>query len=386
MAYENITYEMLLDRMLNRISNSLDKREGSLLYNSNAPAAAELQELYIQLDNILNETFVDTCTREYLLKRMSERGLYPNPATKAVLKCVITPSDISDDKVIGARFNIDNLNYTVIGFTDPETRDGLNAGEFKIECETAGDAGNYTIGNLTVIENEIIGMISATIPSNAVLIRGDDEEDTESCRQKYYNSLNTTAFGGNIEDYKHKIKDTSLMGVTVGAVKVFPNTDASGTSGKGGHVRILILDSDLNLATPTLIGAVQEKIDPTIDGSGVGIAPIGHIVHIDTTTEEDVYVKITGTLVDGVTFDSIKSDISDQINIYLNSVKQDWEDTESLLINAQRLYSYISLVTGFEELITVKFTNADGSVDYDSVSIADSKLPKLVDVTFVSGV
>lgn len=384
MAYENITYEMLLERMLGRIADGIDKREGSLLYNSNAPAAAELQELYIQLDNILNETFVDTCSREYLLKRMSERGLYPNPATHAILKCVVTPSTISDNLIIGARFNIDNLNYVCIPFDDVNTRDGLAAGEFKLKCEAAGDIGNYPIGNLLVIENEIIGMENIVIPSNAVLIRGDDEEDTESCRQKYYDSLNTTTFGGNKEDYKHKIKDSAIMGATVGAVKVFPNTDANGVSGKGGHVRIFILDSDFNLATDELIDTVQEKIDPTKDGNGVGIAPIGHIVHIGTTTEEKVYVKITGTLANGVTFESIKSDIAEQINAYLQIVKRDWENEDILLLNAQRLYSYISLVTGFEELIMVKFTNESGTTSYDSVSINDNKIPVLTDVMFVT--
>lgn len=386
MAYDHITYELLLDRMLNRIPNSLDKREGSLLYNSNAPAAAELQELYIQLDNILNETFIDTCSREYLLKRMSERGLYPNPATKAVLKCVITPSNIPDSSIIGHRFNIDNLNYICVEFNDPSTRDGLAAGEFKIECETAGDVGNYPIGNLIVIGNEIEDMQSAVIPSNAVLIRGDDEEETESCRQKYYDSLNTTTFGGNIEDYKHKIKDSTAMGVAVGAVKVFPNTDASGVSGKGGHVRIFILDSDLNIATSELIGKIQDKIDPTNDGSGMGIAPIGHIVHIDTTTEEKVYVKLTGSLVDGITFDAIKTNIEDQIKIYINLIKQDWENQDTLLLNAQQLYSYIASVTGFEELITVKFTDANGTASYDSISVTGNKIPSLENVTFIAGV
>jgi len=316
---------------------------------------------------------------------MSERGLYPNPATHAVLKCVITPSTITDNLVIGNRFNIDNLNYTCIAFTDPATRDGLAAGEFKLQCETAGDAGNYPIGNLIIIGNEIEGMESAVIPSNAVLLRGDDEEETESCRQKYYNSLNTTTFGGNIDDYKHKIKDTNAMGATVGAVKVFPNTDKNGVSGKGGHVRIFILDADLNLATPTLIETIQDKIDPTNDGNGSGIAPIGHIVHIDTTTEEAVHVKITGKLVDGMSFDDIRVDVEERLNAYIQLIKQDWENQSSLLLNAQQLYSYISSVTGFEELTLVKFTDAAGTAAYDSISVANNKIPSLGNVTFVVG-
>ena len=61
--YENITYALLLNRMLEKalsINNNLDTREGSLVWLGNAPAAVELQNLYIQLDTVLNETFADS--------------------------------------------------------------------------------------------------------------------------------------------------------------------------------------------------------------------------------------------------------------------------------------------------------------------------------------
>lgn len=84
--FENITYEMLLDRMLDRVPNTIDKREGSIIYDALAPAAVELQQMYIELDVILNETFADTASRTYLIRRAAERGIAPNAATKAVLK------------------------------------------------------------------------------------------------------------------------------------------------------------------------------------------------------------------------------------------------------------------------------------------------------------
>ena len=74
--YENITYALLLNRMLEKalsINNNLDTREGSLVWLGNAPAAVELQNLYIQLDTVLNETFADTASRDYLILRAAER-------------------------------------------------------------------------------------------------------------------------------------------------------------------------------------------------------------------------------------------------------------------------------------------------------------------------
>ena len=70
--YEGITYELLLDRMLKKAletNGKLDTREGSLIWLGQAPAAVELQNLYIALDTILNETFADTASRPYLIQR-----------------------------------------------------------------------------------------------------------------------------------------------------------------------------------------------------------------------------------------------------------------------------------------------------------------------------
>lgn len=76
--YENITYEELVKRMMDRAlasNKNLDSREGSILWLAEAPAAVELQNLYIALDNVLKETFADTASRDYLILRARERGL-----------------------------------------------------------------------------------------------------------------------------------------------------------------------------------------------------------------------------------------------------------------------------------------------------------------------
>ena len=112
--YEHITYDGLIKRMMERAlthNKNLDSREGSLLFLAEAPAAVELQHQYIALDNILQETFADTASREYLILRAKERGLSPTPATPAVLEMTITPADLS--LPMGERFSIGELNYYV---------------------------------------------------------------------------------------------------------------------------------------------------------------------------------------------------------------------------------------------------------------------------------
>ena len=69
--YEHITFDVILERMMDRVPNNIDKREGSIIYDALAPAAVELAQMYIELDVILNETFADTASREYLIRRAS---------------------------------------------------------------------------------------------------------------------------------------------------------------------------------------------------------------------------------------------------------------------------------------------------------------------------
>ena len=78
MAYENQTYETILARMMKRVTDeypNLDDREGSLIFNALAPAAMELAIAYIELDNVRNECFVDTATRDYIFIACEEMGI-----------------------------------------------------------------------------------------------------------------------------------------------------------------------------------------------------------------------------------------------------------------------------------------------------------------------
>ena len=109
--YENMTYEVILQRMLNRVPDTMNKREGSIIFDALAPAAVELQNMYIEFDWMLNQSFADTASREYLIKRAAERGIEPEKATNAILESVFDA-----DIPFGSRFSLDKLNYVVTDF------------------------------------------------------------------------------------------------------------------------------------------------------------------------------------------------------------------------------------------------------------------------------
>ncbi|MBQ3067857.1 MAG: baseplate J/gp47 family protein [Oscillospiraceae bacterium] len=330
--YENVTYEDILQRMLDRVPNIIDKREGSIIYDALAPAAIELQLMYIEFDVILKETFGDTASREYLIRRAAERGIKPYEASCTILRAISTPANISIP--IGARFSLDDLNYVTI--------EKLADGEYKVQCETAGKIGNKYFGTLIPIEY-IAGL--ETIEITELLIPGEDEEETEALRTRYFETFKTNAYGGNQKDYIQKTN--AINGV--GATKVTPIWNG------GGTVLLTILNSEFNKASDTLIASVQNEIDPTSDGSGVGIAPIGHIVTVNTAEEVPVNISTSITFKDGYSFVTLQSEIIAAIESYLLEIRKGWANESESIVRIS--------------LIDAKILNLEGVVDVSNTEI-----------------
>ena len=298
-ALENMTYEVILERILNKVPSNMDKREGSIIYDAIAPAAAELAQLYIQMDEVLNLTFADTATGEYLEKRCAERSVVRKSATHVIVRGEFTPSNI---EVIDERFSCGNYNYIVIG--------GEN-GVYELQCETTGSAPNATSGDLIPI-NYINGLETAKI--TAILIPGEDVESDDDLRKRYFDNLTSQAFGGNVADYEQKTKEID----GVGGVKVTPVWNG------GGTVLLTILASDFSSPTETLIGKVQTEME--------SIAPIGHVVTVDGVKVMSINIVTEITYQDGWDWSSSGKYIEEGIDDYFLSLAKSWDDSTNLVV------------------------------------------------------
>lgn len=347
--FEDYSYETILNNMLARIPDTLDKRQGSIIYNALSPAAVELQNMYINLDFILNETFADTANREYLIKRASERGLSPYPATNAIVKGVFTPSSLEIS--LGSRFSLDDLNYSVT--------EKISDGQYKLECETAGAEANYNFGQLIPIDY-VEGLEYAEI--TAILIPGEDEEATEAFRNRYFASLNNQAFGGNITDYKQKVNAIS----GVGGVKVYPTWNG------GGTVKLVIVDSDYHVPSATLISTVQTAIDPTGNqGEGIGIAPIGHVVTVTGATSQTLNISSTFTLETGYTWEDVEASIENTINQYFAELNATWADNNNIIVRISQIETRVLELEGIIDIADTEIneTAANFVVNADSIAV-----------------
>jgi uncharacterized phage protein gp47/JayE len=331
-VFEEKTFENILKSMLEKVPSSFDKREGSIIYDALAPAAAELTQLYMDLDFTLKETFADTADRQYLIMRAAERGFTPYPATYAVVKGVFNV-----DVPIGSRFSIDIFNYAVTEVISSEEH------SFKLVCETAGSEPNGYIGKLIPVEY-IKGLTSAEITE--ILIPGEDEEDTEDFRKRYLNSFNSQAFGGNVADYKLKVN--AITGV--GGVKVYPIWNG------GGTVKLVIINSEFNVPSSELIEEVQTAIDPVQNqGEGLGIAPIGHIVTVEGVSETTVDIVTEITYTEGWSWESIESLVNDVIDQYFNELNSNWADNTNIIVRISQLESRLLDLEGITDIGNTSF-------------------------------
>lgn len=351
--YEEITYEDIMERMLDRIPDDYDKREGSIIFDALAPAAVELAQMYIEFDAILNEAFADTASREYLIRRAAERGITPEEATCAVMKGEFTPTTLTAADLIGQRFNIDDLNYVVTAAISEAL------GTYQLQCETPGTEGHQHLGTILPIDY-IAGLETAELTE--VLIPGEDEEDTEVLRSRYFASFEAKAYGGNVEDYLEKTN--SLNGV--GSTKVTPVWNG------GGTVKLTILNSEFDPASQTLIDYVQNAIDPTQDGTGIGIAPIGHIVTVNTASAVTVDISTSITFDEGYSWSTLQTAITEAVEEYFLSLRTGWANESHTVVRISQIETKIMNITG---VVDITGTTLNGSSD--NLTLGTYEIPDL---------
>lgn len=347
---DEMTFDYIMNRMLESVPDTVDKREGSIIYDALAPAAAELVKCYTELDVVMDETFVDTASLQYLMLRCKERGVAIQGETAAVIEGVFTPSTV--ELSAGLRFNCDEVNYVVT--------EKISAGHYKLEAETLGTVGNKYTGLLLPIQT-VNGLETAQIA--AVLIPAEDGDTTDTLREKYYASIDGEAFGGNVADYREKVN--AITGV--GGVKVYPVWNG------GGTVKLTVIASDFTAPSTELISKVQTAIDPEQNhGEGLGLAPIGHTVTVTGAKYADLTITANVTFAAGWNWDNGKSQLVSAANAYLNELCKAWADSETTVVRISQIETH--LLTA-DCVVDVDGTTVNG--DTKNIELAADEIPRL---------
>ena len=322
-------FKTILNRLLSNVSDSLDKRQGSIIYDALAPAAMELTQCYTDLAIYTDQTYVATATSINLDNRVADYGLSRKPATPAVGVIVVRNTNNEPyDIEIGSRFSIPE-EYGGYDFTLTEK---IETGYYKATCDTPGTVGNEYTGVLLPLYN-IQNLGSAVL--SYIYIQGVDIESDEDLRKRAIHSLSRDAFGGNVADYRRYM--STIDGV--GPVRIVPIWDG------GGTVLIQFLDPDYTIPAWRFILEVQELIDPIQShGEGLGLAPIGHSVTVTSPSTYSLAIAFALEKERDYSVDDLISKIKNRIITYIDSLRATWEYADKITIYVVKIMALIFIL------------------------------------------
>lgn len=359
------TYQAIAGRMLERVTEAIDKREGSMIQTAVGPMAYALEEVYLELALLQSGAFVQTAGAEDLDLLAAEQGLSRYPASKAVRLGVF-----NIDVPLQSRFSTNEpepVNYTVT--------ERISAGRFRLTCETAGSIGNRYTGPLLAI-TYIQGLTSAELSD--ILVPGDDEETDGTLRARYIEHVNSRPFGGNVASYREAV--LAIEGV--GGVQIYPTWNG------GGTVKCSVIGSDLMPAPPELLETVQTALDPTANaGAGYGLAPIGAAVTVVAPSTFAVAVAATVSVASGYTLPQLEPEIEAAVEAYFEELRGRWATptvagttTYALAVYRARVSAAVLSVTGVTNVTGLTLNGADADIELVE-SGTEQQLPVLGTVT-----
>lgn len=265
--FEDYTYELLLEDVLNNAPEGIDTRPGSIFYDAVSGILIKVAKLYTDLDLVVEMTSIATAQDEALDVKASEYGMTRQAATKAKYKVSfegVTP-------LVGERFYTDGKYFVL--------KEDKEKSLYYLEAEEAGSSGNEVYsGTPAVPVNNIEGLTAATF--GEIYENGSDQEDDESFRTRVQEKIAGPAENGNKQHYKTWCE--SIDGV--GRARIFPLWNGPNTV-KGtlinpegqpcGSSKVAEVQKYIDPATKGYTATVNEKTYTVGDGLGEGVANLG---------------------------------------------------------------------------------------------------------------
>ena len=110
----------------------------------------------------------------------------------------------------------------------------------------------------------------------------------------------------------------------------------------GGTVKLVLLASNNTAPSETLIDEVQTAVDPTENaGEGLGLAPIGHVVHVTGVEPVPVSITLNLTYASGWNWEAIKSYVEAVIDGYFAELAGTWATSDHLTVRISQIESRI---------------------------------------------
>lgn len=344
--FENQTKEAILERMRKASPEGIDTRQGSITFDLLSPAAIELAQAYIQLDNVLKFGFASSeQPSEFLDLRAAEFGVTRRPSRKAVGEVVFTGDD---DTIIPKGTSVSTDEEAAIVFmTTEEAVIKQKTAKVKAEAAVGGIQGNVDAGRIKLIMGNLSGVISVTNPEE--FTNGAETESDESLLGRYFDRVRRPATSGNIWHYRQ----WALEVAGVGDVKVFPTWKG------GGTVKLSILSEDKRRPKDDIILNVVNAVKEH--------RPVGADVTVSPAEEVSINVSARLTLAPSASLEEIKALFKSKLDDFLAGIA-----FKTTTVSYNRIFGLlldIEQIADFQEL-TMNGVKGNLKIKEDEVAVA----------------
>lgn len=315
------TEENIMNRMLNKVPSDIDKSEGSFIWDAQAPVAFMLSEAALWAQELLRRGFASTAASDHpdirsaeLDLRTAEHGITRREAVASSGSVVFTgkagttvPAGTYVATPADEGSGESSVEYVT---TSGVTLNDVGFGTATIRAVTPGSSGNVPADVIQLMMTSVSGVTSVTNPEPTR--SGTDTESDQSLLERFYAKVRSQGTSGNKAQYMQWANEIA----GVGGVEVAPLWKGPGTVG------LYLLDTDKRAASPDIVDAVQQYIDPSQDGQGEGVAPAGPVITVMPAAEVaiDISVKVQRTQEQPSTMDEIRKLIEDGVRAYLQQI------------------------------------------------------------------
>lgn len=346
--FENQTQEAILSRMLNNISDEVDKREGSVARDMLTPKSIELAMAYLELENVLRFGFAETTYGEFLDLKVAEVGLTRRPAQKASGRLVIT--NTTDEPITIPAGTIAYTNSGVqFEIVDENVIVNQEPVEVRIVAVKEGVIGNVAVNSIVNIEITGLECTNPDITSGGMEIESDEE-----LLERYYIQVKKSGVSGN----KHHYRQWATEVTGIGDARVIPTWNGPNT------VKIIVIDTNKQPVNP-------DKLQEVIDYIEVQ-RPIGAQPTVVSAQYVDISISASLTIKDGFLLDDIVGEIVRKIQAYFKEVT--FVENE---IKHSRIGNIIFTTEGVDDY---KNLLINGSTE--NFILGDEDIPHIGQVTF----
>ena len=119
---------------------------------------------------------------------------------------------------------------------------------------------------------------------------------------------------------------------------------------------MVITSAENDEVSTELVKSVKEILDPVkTEGQGDGLAPVGHIVSVNSVNLKGVTINIDWLLQNGADEATVTIKANDIIKDYIKEVNAKWEDNTSLTISSYQLIARLAEIKEIQDIASLTF-------------------------------